>query len=64
MTDSDVGDTVTVSVVKDSATGLSPSFITLVSSNNTLSIYPTIMSQVNIYTIIVIITDTKTPSQY
>lgn len=64
MTDIDVGDTVTLSVVKDSATGLTPIFITLVSSNNTLSIYPTLMSQVKVYTIIVIITDTKTPSQY
>ncbi len=44
MTDNDFGDTVTVSVVKDSATGLTPNFITLVSTNNTLSIYPTIMS--------------------
>jgi hypothetical protein len=64
MTDNDFGDTVTVSVVKDSATGLTPSFITLVSANNTLSIYPTLMSQVKVYTIIVIITDSKTPSQY
>ena len=44
MTDIDFWDIVTVSVVKDSATGLTPSFITLVSGNNTLSIYPTIMS--------------------
>jgi hypothetical protein len=64
MSDLDVGDTVTVSVVKDLATGAIPSFITLIPLNNTLSIYPTTMSQVNVYTIIVIITDTKTPSQY
>jgi hypothetical protein len=44
MTDIDVGDFVTVSVVKDFATGLTPSFITYVSGNNTLSVYPTTMS--------------------
>jgi hypothetical protein len=63
-TDIDIGDTASVSVVKDLATGVIPSFITLILANNTLSIYPTTMSQVNVYTIIVIISDTKTPSQY
>lgn len=46
MTDIDAGDIVSVSVVKDSATGLIPSFISMISANNTLSIYPTTMSQV------------------
>ena len=48
MTDSDWGDIpiLSVSIVKDSVTGVIPSFITLITSNNTLSIYPTTMSQV------------------
>lgn len=64
MTDSDAGDIVSISVVKDSHTGILPEFIKLITANNTLSICPTTMSQAKVYTIIVIITDTKTPSQY
>lgn len=60
MSDSDTGDVVTLTLVKDSVAGTTPTFMTLVPGvNPSLSISPTQMSEVKAYTIIVEITDTK-----
>ena len=56
ITDPDTGATTSVSVVKDSATNTLPSFITLTTTSAT--IYPKLMTEVKVYTMIVIITDT------
>jgi hypothetical protein len=64
MIDSDAGDVVTLSFVKDFTTGAIPAFMNLVPGvSPSLTISPTLMSQVKIYTIIVEITDTKTTVQ-
>jgi hypothetical protein len=62
ITDPDPGATTSVSVVKDLATGSLPSFITFTSTSLTAN--PTLMSEVKVYTMIVIITDTKDTKEY
>ena len=51
MIDPDAGDTVSLSGVKDQATGIQPSFIAIPSSGLYLTINPILMSQVLAYTI-------------
>ncbi len=46
----------TVITVKESLTGLRPSFITLTTTPS-LTIYPTVMTEVKAYTIIVVLSD-------
>jgi hypothetical protein len=62
ITDPDPGATTSVSVVKDLATGSLPNFITFTSTS--LTVNPTLMAEVNVYTMIVIITDTKDTKEY
>jgi hypothetical protein len=62
ITDPDTGANTSVSVVKDSATGILPSFITFTTTSAT--IYPKLMTEVKVYTMIVIITDTIETKEY
>lgn len=57
MTDFNLGDTFSISWVNESSTGSVPSFITR--SGSTLTISPTVMTDVKVYTMVVEITDTK-----
>jgi hypothetical protein len=60
MSDLDTGDVASLSLVKDSVSGSLPAFMALVSGTSpSLTIAPTLMSEVKAYTIIVEITDTK-----
>lgn len=61
--DLDAADIKSISVVKESLTNSLPSFM-IFSSPNSLTINPILMSQVKVYTMIVIITDTKATVQY
>lgn len=64
--DTDIGQTSRISAVIDKASGTLPSFITFnnVSSSYSLTINPTVMTEVKTYTIIVIITDSIDTNQY
>ena len=62
ITDPDIGATTSVSDVKDSATGTLPSFITFTTTSAT--IYPKLMVEVKVYTMIVIITDKIDTKEY
>ncbi len=62
ITDPDAGDTVSITTIKESNTGSVPSFISV---GNPLILNPTFMSDVNVYTMIVIISDNHAAtSQY
>ena len=62
--DLDAADIKSISVVKESLTNSLPSFMNFASPFNSLTINPILMSQVKVYTMIVIITDTKATVQY
>lgn len=59
-----MGDNPTISLVQESGTGKLPDFIKTTSSLSTLTLYPTVMTEVKAYTMIVILTDTHDIKQY
>jgi hypothetical protein len=61
---SDPDGDLTVITVKDSLTGSQPSFINLITTPKSLTIYPTVMTEVKAYTIIVVLSDPKDSTQY
>jgi hypothetical protein len=63
ITDPDTSDSPFISEVKESVSGVLPNFINKTNSSF-LTIYPTLMSEVKTYTMIVILNDTHNTKEY
>ena len=64
ITDLNFFDTASISSVIDDRTGGIPGFINFIPNSHSLAIYPTDITDIKLYTMIVMITDTKTTVEY